>query len=104
MLIENNRRQTTGNRLLLTDNFLGQDAEKNIGVAPIISHGNMPIFGNNAQVVMWNATSAVYANGRERRHSSQPTMVRSKSAPAQLMAYAVHACCSSAPKSGISPC
>ena len=51
----------------------------------------------------WKAISARYAHGRERRQSSQATMVRSKSAPVQLMAYAVQGSCSNAPMMGISP-
>ena len=64
--------------------------------------GNMPI-GNRSHVITWNATSATYAKGLLRRHSSHPTIVRSKAAPAQLIAYATHASLSSRPTNGASP-
>ena len=70
---------------------------------PIISRGNIPRRGNSSQVIRWKAIKVRYAHGRERRQSSQATMVRSKSAPVQLMAYAVQVSCSSAPMMGMSP-
>ena len=81
------------------DHRNGQSGAKKIGVRAIITHGNSPIW-NNAAVMAWNTTTATYAHGRERRHSSQPTIVRSNAAPAQLRAIATFGSSSQAPISG----
>ena len=80
----------------------GQSGGKNTNAPAIMIHGNIPM-GNRSQVITWNTASTAYAEGLLRLHNSQPTIVRSKAAPDQLIAYATQASFSRGPTNTRSP-